>query len=38
MNIGWQELTRIFGCIIYVEIKAKFGSNAMERKSEWLMN
>ena len=21
INIGWQELTRIFGCIIYVEIK-----------------
>jgi XisI protein len=21
MNIAWQELTRIFGCIIYVEIK-----------------
>jgi hypothetical protein len=21
LNIGWQELTRIFGCIIYVEIK-----------------
>jgi hypothetical protein len=20
MNIGWQELTRIFGCIIYVVI------------------
>lgn len=21
MNIGWQELTRVFGCIIYIEIK-----------------
>ena len=21
MNIGWQGLTRVFGCIIYVEIK-----------------
>ena len=21
LNIGWQELTRVFGCIIYVEIK-----------------
>ena len=21
LNIGWQELTRIFGCIIYIEIK-----------------
>ena len=21
INMGWQELTRIFGCIIYVEIK-----------------
>ncbi|NER95710.1 MAG: XisI protein [Symploca sp. SIO1B1] len=21
LNIGWQDLTRIFGCIIYVEIK-----------------
>ncbi|NET60439.1 MAG: XisI protein [Symploca sp. SIO2E6] len=21
LNIGWQKLTRIFGCIIYVEIK-----------------
>ena len=21
LNLGWQDLTRIFGCIIYVEIK-----------------
>ena len=21
INIGWQELTRVFGCIIYIEIK-----------------
>ena len=21
INIGWQDLTRVFGCIIYVEIK-----------------
>ena len=21
LNIGWQQLTRVFGCIIYVEIK-----------------
>ncbi|ACK72733.1 XisI protein [Gloeothece citriformis PCC 7424] len=21
LNIGWQDLTRIFGCIIYIEIK-----------------
>jgi XisI protein len=21
LNIGWQDLTRVFGCIIYVEIK-----------------
>ena len=21
LHIGWQELTRVFGCIIYVEIK-----------------
>ncbi|MDB9315589.1 XisI protein [Spirulina sp. CS-785/01] len=21
MNMGWQELTRVFGCLIYVEIK-----------------
>ncbi len=21
LNIAWQELTRVFGCIIYVEIK-----------------
>jgi len=21
MNMGWQKLTRVFGCIIYVEIK-----------------
>jgi hypothetical protein len=21
MNVGWQELTRVFGCIIYIEIK-----------------
>ncbi len=21
LNVGWQDLTRVFGCIIYVEIK-----------------
>ena len=21
INIGWQDLTRVFGCIIYIEIK-----------------